>query len=64
MLTIHKAVIMALVTLARKGYQTCRTNIVTLTMRMNIDSTDIATLYSVNLFVLLVAGSWVCERSG
>jgi len=45
--TIHIAVMKVFVTVLRRGYQICRINIVTLTRRMNIARTEVATLKSV-----------------
>lgn len=50
MLTHHKAVIAALTTVPRMGYQMWSVNITTLTSRMKVDRTEMATLKDVNLF--------------
>lgn len=47
MLTIHRTVMIPLTMVPRRGYQQCRVNMTTLTRRMNIESTDIATLKEV-----------------
>lgn len=49
-LTHHSATMARLVTVDSKGYQTCNTNMTTLTSRMKVVSTEIATLKSVILF--------------
>jgi hypothetical protein len=49
MLTIHNAVMAALVIVPNKGYHTCRTNITALTKRIKVESTETTRLKDVKL---------------
>lgn len=44
MLTIHNATMIALVTVLSSGYQTCTANMTAFTSKMNVHSTEMATL--------------------
>ena len=62
MLTAHRATMQVLTIVERMGYQTCRTNMVALTSRTNVQSTEMVRLNVFNLSHLSASSLDHCTR--